>query len=402
MIFVGIDWSTKHDDICIIDNQGQVIKEFRIPVSATGFSKLLQVIEETEVNREEIFFGIETDKNILADFLLAAGYQVYSLNPLSVNRFKERYTTSGKKDDKFDAFNIASILVSDKDHFKPVCLSSDECRELQIHCQSVDNFIRQRSRLINQLNAEIVRYFPAFSSFFCDLSSNVALNVLQKIARPSDIVSMSEADFEGRVNDIKYFYKKRKADLFNHLKNEVIVFDNPLENAYALRVTLLAGQVLSLNETIVFLEKIINEKFEKHPDAKIFKSIPGAGPRMAPALLVCFGDERSRFESYQQVQCYAGTAPVTEKSGKSFHQIKIRRMCNKTFRYVFYTLSFTSIKQSPWAKEHYHKQKQSGKKHSGALRSVANKWAKIIYSMWLNQTEYSENIFINKRSENAA
>jgi transposase len=402
MIFIGIDWSTQHDDICIIDNQGQVIKEFRIPVSATGFSKLLQVVEETESKPEEVYFGIETDKNILADFLLAAGYQVYSLNPLSVSRFKERYTTSGKKDDKFDAFNIASILVTDRDNFKPVCLSSNECRELQIHCQSVDNFVRQRSRLTNQLNAEIVRYFPAFSGFFSDLSSNVALNVLQKITKPSEIADLSEVDFEERVKDVKHFYKKRKADFFKYLKNEVIIFDNPLENAYALRVTLLAGQILSLNSTIVCLEKIIDEKFEKHPDSKIFKSIPGAGPRIAPALFVCFGDERSRFESYQQVQCYAGTAPVTAQSGKSFHQIKIRRMCNKNFRYVFYSLSFTCLKQSFWAKEHYHKQKQAGKNHSAALRSVANKWAKIIYSMWLNQTEYSENIFINKRAQNAA
>jgi transposase len=230
----------------------------------------------------------------------------------------------------------------------------------------------------------------------------VALNVLQKIARPSEIPDMSEVDFEDRVKHVKHFYKKRKADFFEHLKKEVIVFANPLEEAFALRVTLLAGKVLSLNATIVYLEKIIEEKFEKHPDSKIFKSIPGAGTRIAPALLACFGDDRSRFESYQQVQCYAGTAPVTAKSGKSFHQIKIRRMCNKKFRHILYFLSFTCLSQSSWAKEHYQKQKKTGKNHSAALRSVANKWAKIIYSMWLNKNEYSENIFINKRTQNAA
>ena len=421
MIFIGIDWSTRlargqhgkkphgcggfvtrHDDICILYKSGQVNKEFRIPVSAKGFSKLLKTIEEIEPDSKEVYIGIETDKNILADYLLAANYKVYSLNPLSVNRFKERYTTSGKKDDKFDAFNIASILYTDRNNFKPIVLSSNEVRELQIHCQSVDNFIRQRSRLINLLNAELLRYFPAFSGFFSDLSSNVAMNVLQKISRPSEIVDMTEASFEERIKDIKYFYKKRRTEFFKHLKDEVIIFENLLEDAFSLRVTILAEQVLFLNATLARLQKIIQEKFSEHSDANIFNSIPGAGPRIAPALLVCFGDNRSRFESYQQVQCYSGTAPVTEKSGKSFHQIKMRRMCNKSFRYIFQHLSFTCLIQTPWAREHYDKQISIGKTHSAALRSIGNKWAKIIHSMWKNKTEYSDDIFKNKRTLNAA
>ena len=275
MIFIGIDWSTQHDDICIMDEKGKKIKEFRIPVSSSGFSNLLKLIEEIEPDKNEVSIGIETDKNILADFLLASGYRLYNLNPLSVSRFKERYKTSGKKDDKFDAFNIASILFSDRNNFKPIVLSSNECRNLQVHCQSVDNFIRQRSRLTNKLNSELLRYFPAFSIFFSNLSSNIPLNILQSLSRPSEVANMSESEFEIKVRDVKYFNKKRKADFFRFLKSEVIIFDNPLEEAFSEKVVYMAKQILLINDTIEYLENLIEHNFDNHKDSKIFKSIPG-------------------------------------------------------------------------------------------------------------------------------
>lgn len=402
MIYVGIDWSTRHDDVCILDDQGQVIKEFRIDVSAKGFQKLLATVDLSEKNPESISFGIETDKNIIADFLISKGFSVTSINPLSVNRFKERYTTSGKKDDKFDAMNIALILLKDGKSFKPIIHSSESSRELDIHCQTMEKLTARRSQWSNVLNSQLERFYPVFTVFFKDLTSNVALNILLKISRPKIFSELDKNKFLALAAEVKHFGKARKEKMFEYFKENIIQFENPIENAMANRACFIAEEILSINQKISELEKIITEKFEKHIDAPIFKSIQGAGKILAPRLMALMGDNRDRFKSAAQVQSYSGTAPVFQQSGKSLNRVKMRRSCNKRFRNTLQAIAFSSLKQSKWAREIYDSQKKNGKAHSAALRVVANKWAKIVFSMWSKKSNYNSALFEKGREKCAA
>ncbi|MBV7334761.1 IS110 family transposase [Chloroflexi bacterium TSY] len=60
----------------------------------------------------------------------------------------------------------------------------------------------------------------------------------------------------------------------------------------------------------------LNSLFLQHEDHPIFASLPGAGELLAPSLLVKFGEDRRRFPHSSMVQTLAGTAPVTNQSGK--------------------------------------------------------------------------------------
>jgi DNA-binding CsgD family transcriptional regulator len=44
--------------------------------------------------------GIETDRGPWVDALVAAGYQVYAINPAQVARYRERHSTSGAKSNR--------------------------------------------------------------------------------------------------------------------------------------------------------------------------------------------------------------------------------------------------------------------------------------------------------------
>jgi hypothetical protein len=52
--------------------------------------------------------------------------------------------------------------------------------------------------------------------------------------------------------------------------------------------------------------------------------------------------------------------------------------------------AFCSIKESQWAKQRYQQYIKSGKKHTHAIRCLANAWLEIIFSMWKNYLPYSE------------
>jgi transposase len=64
-----------------------------------------------------VIVGIETDRGPWVQALLAAGYQVYAINPRQVARFRERYGTSGAKSD---------LVRIDRDQLRPVAGDSEQ------------------------------------------------------------------------------------------------------------------------------------------------------------------------------------------------------------------------------------------------------------------------------------
>jgi transposase len=77
----------------------------------------------------------------------------------------------------------------------------------------------------------------------------------------------------------------------------------------------LVKQLLVVIEEIAHYEKEIQKLFLTHPDQSLWRSLPGAGKRLAPRLLAEWGDDRSRYADANSVQTLAGTAPVPFESG---------------------------------------------------------------------------------------
>ena len=87
----------------------------------------------------------------------------------------------------------------------------------------------------------------------------------------------------------------------------------------------------------------IEELFARHPDHDLFGSLPGTGPKIAPRLLAEIGDDRERFDGdVQNLQCFAGTAPVTKRSGKYRHCHQ-RWACDKHLRHTMHLFAEQSL-----------------------------------------------------------
>ena len=132
MYYIGIDWADDHHDIHATSEDGRELMSFRIGHDSEGFQRLLDKIQTLNSDKNEIIFSIETNQGILVDFILDAGYKVYPINPKSANRYRDRYKTSGVKNDKFDAKVLANILRTDLPTLKPIIPNSELARELKI------------------------------------------------------------------------------------------------------------------------------------------------------------------------------------------------------------------------------------------------------------------------------
>ena len=154
----------------------------------------------------------------------------------------------------------------------------------------------------------------------------------------------------------------------------------------------------TLHGQIAGLDRRLKQLFADQPDSAIFDSLPGAGPALAPRLMAAFGSDRSRYTRAEEMECYSGIAPVRASSGQSQY-VHFRRACPKFLRQTFHEFAAHSIGQSQWARAFYQMQRDKGKRHHAAVRSLAFKWIRIIFRCWQSRTPYDEQIYLRSLAQ---
>jgi len=84
MIFVGDDWAEDHHDVHVMDEAGLRLSSRRLPEGLTGIGQLHALIASHAEEPDHVVIGIETDRGLWVEALVAAGYQVFAINPLAV------------------------------------------------------------------------------------------------------------------------------------------------------------------------------------------------------------------------------------------------------------------------------------------------------------------------------
>jgi len=161
----------------------------------------------------------------------------------------------------------------------------------------------------------------------------------------------------------------------------------------ALRAGTLAKQLKTLAASLDAYRQRINQLFEESPDAALFKSLPGAGEKLAPRLATILGEDRQRLDSAEAVQQLTGTAPVPYASGKKT-VICFRWACSKHRRNTMHLFAWCSIRQCAWARAFYDGCRARGASNALALRKLGFKWLKIIFAMWQRHETYNESRYI--------
>ncbi len=89
MIFVGDDWAEAHHDVCVMDEAGERLASRRLGEGLDGIGGFHELVASHVDDPAEVVVGIETDRGLWVQALIAAGYQVYAVNPLTVSRYRD-------------------------------------------------------------------------------------------------------------------------------------------------------------------------------------------------------------------------------------------------------------------------------------------------------------------------
>jgi transposase len=162
----------------------------------------------------------------------------------------------------------------------------------------------------------------------------------------------------------------------------------------ALLVQALVAQLRVTLPAIEQFDKAIAHRAQRHPDFPFLAALPGAGAVFAPRLLVAFGEQRDRYASADELQRYAGMAPVTERSGNKAW-VYWRLQCPKFLRQTFVEWAAESTRHSFWARTYYQQQRDQGAPHQAAVRALAFTWIRILFRCWHIRTCDEEAIDLN-------
>ena len=176
-VFVGDDWAEAHHDVHVMDEAGDRLAVQRLPEGLDGIAQLHALMAEHVTDPSEVVIGIETERGLWVQALVAAGYQVYAINPLSVSRYRDRHHVAGAKSDAGDAKVLSDLVRTDRHNHRRVAGDSDAVDGVKILARAHQNLIWDRTRHTNRLRNDLREFFPAALEAFDDLAHRDAVAV---------------------------------------------------------------------------------------------------------------------------------------------------------------------------------------------------------------------------------
>ncbi|HEY8813627.1 MAG TPA: IS110 family transposase [Candidatus Dormibacteraeota bacterium] len=394
MVFVGVDWAEAHHDICVLDESGQVVGKRRVPDGVEGIRRIHELVSAQGGEPEQVVVGIETDRGLLVGALLAAGYQVYAINPLSASRYRDRHVTSRAKSDPGDAKVLADLVRTDRHNHRQVAGDSELAEAVKVLARAHQDLIWSRQRFVNRLRSTLREFYPAaLEAFGGDLDSAEALTLLERAPTPGQGRQLSQAKIVAtlRKSGRKRNLESRAAQIQAALRAPNLQAPPRVSSAYGVIVKSMVAVVDDLNRELVGLEAELSQNFEGHPDAEIYRSLPGLGVILSARVLAEFGDDPNRFDHPKSRKAYAGTAPITKASGTRL-VVLARVARNRRLADACYWWAFSSLSGSAGARRYYDILRGRGQTHHQALRALGNRWVGILHGCLRHRSPYSETV----------
>jgi transposase len=391
--YIGLDWAHEAHAISLRAADSHEVEQYTIKHQPAALAEWVSNLRQRFGGRP-IAVALEQARGPLVYALMHYDFLVlFPVNPKMLAKYREAFRLAGAKDDPADADLLRELVTLHRDKLRAWHPDDEQTRLLMLLVEHRRQLSKEQTRLTNRLKELLKLYYPHALSCVGELKTLLACDFLQRW--PS--LHAAQAASEVELHQFYQAHHCRRSSLIERRVAELKIAQ-PLTQDQAVITAAVAWVEVITNQLRVVLAGIakfdvqIAELFASHPDQELFSSFPGAGAVLAPRLLTAMGTDRGRFGTAQQVQEFAGTAPVTERSGKSCW-VHWRWACPKFVRQSFHEFAGQSVRFSVWAKAFYQQQRQRGKGHHAALRSLANRWIRIIYRCWQTRQPYCEETY---------
>jgi transposase len=401
---VGWDWADRKHDLWLRPADGSKSEHLTVDQTPEALHQWVAKMRE-RFRACPVAICLETSRGPAVSALMAYDFIVlFPINPKALKSYRAAFRVSGAKDDRSDARLLEEYVRLHRDQLKAIEPDTVPTRTLAGLVETRRQSVDERTRLVEQLHSVLKTYYPLPEALFgAQMTQPLAADFL---ARWPDLQSVQKA----AASTLRTFFFKHNSRSRQTIEErleaiaqaQALTTDPAIIVPARLRVMGLAAMLKPLHRLIAQLDQEIQTIMDEHPDAPIFRSLPAAGPCLAPRLLVAFGTNRDRFASATEVAQFYGIAPVIRQSGTS-KTVHVRHRCPKFGRQSFHENAGCALRAEPWAAcfHEQYKRRHDGRHHQ-ANRTLAFKLIRIYFACWKNRQPYDPDRYLRALQKNGS
>ena len=412
--YTGVDWASESHHVLLTDGDGRKIGEKIFKHGGEGLAEMAAWLMAMSGVAEprQIHIAIEVPHGPVVETLIERSFKVHAINPKQMDRFRDRFTLAGAKDDSRDAEVMASALRTDLRCFRPLAVADPVVIELREWSRIAEDLGAERNRLTNRLREQLWRYFPAMLDLESDLGAEWLLDLWEIAPTPHKAIRVREATVAKvlKRNRIRRFDAAHVLDVLR--KPPVQVAAGTTEAASA-HITTLTARIRLINQQLREAHRQLNAltarlipseetglRQRKQNDVAILASLPGVG-RIVLATLLAEAFDALQRRDYAASRSLTGVAPVTKKSGKSCIVVQScvvvrKQACHDRLANAMYHWARVAVQHDPRSRSKYAALRSRGHSHGRALRSIADRLLNVACAMLKTGTTFNPSLATEK------
>jgi Transposase/Transposase IS116/IS110/IS902 family len=394
--FVGIDWGSQRHQVCVLDRDRRRVGERVIDHDGASLAQLAAWLWTVSAGQpQRVAVAIEVPRGAMVEGLLERGFHVFALNPKQLDRFRDRHSVAGAKDDRRDAFVLADSVRTDQPSFRRLQLDDPQLLRLRELSRAEETLLEDFRRSANRLQDQLHRFYPQMLQLCAAADASWLWDLIDLAPTPAHAALLSEEHVQ-RVLKAHRIRRVTAHEVLACLQAPALpVAPGAAEAAQAhcgfllpcLRV--LAEQLQACSQQVSALLRTLAEEpgeSEGPSDVAIVLSLPGVG-RKITAWLFAEAAQPLAERDYQVLRTHGGVAPITKQSGKR-RVVVMRRGCNPRLRHALYHMARVAMQRDAHFSQVYAALRAKGQRHGQALRNIGDRLLRILMAMLHNRTCY--------------
>lgn len=388
-LWAGVDAGKAHHHCVVIDEDGTRLLSRKVSNDEDEILTLLGDVAALAEGREVVW---ATDLNqggaaLLIAILAANGQPMLYIPGRTVHHAATTYRGDGKTDAK-DAGIIADQARMRRD-LSPARGSDQIAVELRMLAAHRSDLVADRTRAINRMRATLLEYFPGLEAAFDFAGRKAAVILLTEYQTPAQLRRAGVTRVIARLRRAGARSPEQIAGAAveaAHAQHTIV----PGQDAAAMIVRRLAGEVLRLREEVEEVESQLETRFRRHKHAESLLSIPGFGPLLAAEFIAFTGGTLTVFESADRLAGIAGVAPVPRDSGRISGNLHRPKRYSRRLLRTCYLSAEAAARSHPESRAYYDRKRHEGKTHKQAVLALARRRINVIWALLRDGTTFHQ------------
>jgi transposase len=394
--FVGIDWGSQQHQVCVLDRNRRLVGERAVDHDGASLAQLAAWLWTLSAGQpQRVSVAIEVPRGAIVEGLVERGFHVFAINPKQLDRFRDRHSVAGAKDDRRDAFVLADSVRTDRPSFRRLQLDEPQLLLLRELSRAEETLLEEFRRSANRLREQLHRFYPQMLQLCSAADEPWLWDLINLAPTPAHAVLLSAEQVQ-HVLQAHRIRRVKATEVLACLQARALpVAPGTAEAAQAhcgfllpcLRV--LAEQLQACSQQVGALLRTMADEpseGESPSDVAIVQSLPGVG-RKITAWLFAEAAQPLAERDYQVLRTHGGVAPVTKQSGKR-RQVVMRHGCNPRLRHALYHMARVAMQRDAHFSGVYAALRAKGQRHGQALRNIGDRLLRILMAMLRHRTCY--------------